>query len=283
MLHIDLPVSSDEQDGVQAAVVLGVVCDFCCVVSVCLFSDLMRWERLTSVSSPHDLSSRGNQTQLAHIDLDDGALGQHAELGVQRVLGVLLDADDGQLNGDAELGVRDVGLLVAQAHGPDEALVLDGAAGEAGADEGRLRDHALPALLGRLLARLDDAEHLLLGNALDLGQGHAEAGGLFVALLLDGAGEGFCVFLVGPVEQVLRQGFCAGLGGLGRLDVAFFVGADRLLHLDLLLATLLRVQLRPQAAVVLRLLAAIVALTRELLALALVVVQTLAVPGGVSR
>jgi hypothetical protein len=60
------------------------------------------------------------------------------------------------------------------------------------------------------------------------------------------------------------------------------VGADRLLHLDLLLAALLGVQLGAQAAVVLRLLAAIVALTRELLALALVVVQTLAVPGGVS-
>jgi hypothetical protein len=60
------------------------------------------------------------------------------------------------------------------------------------------------------------------------------------------------------------------------------VRPDCLLHLDLLLAALLGVQLRPQTAVVLRLLAAIVAFTRELLALALVVVQTLAVPGGVS-
>jgi hypothetical protein len=59
------------------------------------------------------------------------------------------------------------------------------------------------------------------------------------------------------------------------------VGADRLLHLDLLLATLLGVQLGPQTAVVLRLLGAIVALTRYALALALIVVEALTVPGGV--
>lgn len=174
----------------------------------------------------------------------------------------------------------DVCLFVAQAHGADEALVLDGAAGEAGADKGGLCDHALPALLGGFLARLDDAEHLLLADALDLGQRHAEARGLFVALLLDGARQGLGVLLVAAVQQVLRQGLGAGLGGLGRLDVALLVGADCLLHLDLLLAALLGVQLGAQAAVVLRLLAAIVALSRDPLALALVVVEALAVPAG---
>ena len=145
----------------------------------------------------------------------------------------------------------------------------------------KLGDHALPALLRRLLARLDDAEHLLLTDTLDLGQRDREPGGFLIALLLDCAGQGFGVLLVGAVEQVLRQGFGAGLGGLGGLDVAFFVGADGLLHLDLLLAAFLGVELCAQTAVVLCLLRSIVALTRYPLALALVVIQALAVPGGV--
>lgn len=235
--------------------------------SYCFFGGV-----LTSITTPHDLSTSRHQTQLRDVDLDDGTLGQHTKLCVQRVLGVLLDGDDGQLDGNAELGVGDVCLLVAQTHGADEALVLDRTTREPGTHEGGLGDHALPTLLGGLLARLDDAEHLLLADTLDLGQRNGEAGGLLVTLLLDGRGEGFGVLLVGAVQQVLRQGLGAGLCGLGRLEVALLVGADRLLHLDLLLAALLGVQLGAQAAVVLRLLAAIVALTRELLALALVVV-----------
>jgi hypothetical protein len=57
------------------------------------------------------------------------------------------------------------------------------------------------------------------------------------------------------------------------------VGPDCLLHLDLLFATLLGVELGAQAAVVLGLLGAIVAFTSDALALALVVVEALAVPG----
>jgi hypothetical protein len=56
------------------------------------------------------------------------------------------------------------------------------------------------------------------------------------------------------------------------------VGADRLLHLNLLLATLLGVQLRAQTAVVLRLLGAIVAFTRNALARTLIVIEALAMP-----
>jgi hypothetical protein len=58
------------------------------------------------------------------------------------------------------------------------------------------------------------------------------------------------------------------------------VGADRLLHLDLLLAALLGVEFGAQAAVVLRLLGAIVAFTGNALALALIVVEALTVPGA---
>jgi hypothetical protein len=56
------------------------------------------------------------------------------------------------------------------------------------------------------------------------------------------------------------------------------VRADRLLHLDLLLATLLGVQLCAQTAVVLRLLGAVMTFTRNALARTLIVVEALAVP-----
>lgn len=58
----------------------------------------------------------------------------------KRSLGVLLDTNDGQLNGDTELGMCDVGLLVTQSHGANEALVLDGSPREALTNKGRLGD-----------------------------------------------------------------------------------------------------------------------------------------------
>jgi hypothetical protein len=57
---------------------------------------------------------------------------------------------------------------------------------------------------------------------------------------------------------------------------------DGLAHLDLLRVALLGVQLGPQAAQVLRILALLVALARRLLARPLVVVQALAVELAVS-
>lgn len=111
--------------------------------------------------APHDLPPRRHDPQLADIDLDDGPLGQHPELRVQRVLRVFFDGDDGQLDGDAEFGVGDVGFFVAEAHGADEAFVFDGAAGEAGADEGGFGYHAFPA----------GVRMLVLGGTQDGGEG----------------------------------------------------------------------------------------------------------------
>jgi len=176
--------------------------------------------------------------------------------------------------------MRDVRLLISQTHGPNEALILDRSTREPWANKCRLSNHAFPALLRRLLSRLNHTEHLLLADTLDLGQRDGKAGGFLIALLLDGAGQGLCVLLVAAVEQVLRQGFGGGLGGFGGFDVALFVGADCLFHLDLLFAALLGVEFGAQAAVVLRLLGAIVAFTRDALALAFVVVEALAVPVG---
>lgn len=71
--------------------------------------------------------------------LDDGALGEDAELAVHLAIGVLLDADDFQLKGALELRVRDVRLGEAHPSGPDEALILWRLAGEALAYKRRLR------------------------------------------------------------------------------------------------------------------------------------------------
>lgn len=85
-------------------------------------------------SAPHHFPPRRHEPQFADVDFDDGPLGQHPQLRVQRVLGVFLDADDGELDGDGEFGVGDVGAFVPETHGADEALVFDGASGEVGAD-----------------------------------------------------------------------------------------------------------------------------------------------------
>lgn len=83
-----------QQHRIDTAVVLAVVGDL-------------------GVAAPGDLAAGGDQPELGHVDLDDGALAQDAQLRVQRLLRVLLDADDGQLQGDAQLGMCHVGLLVS--------------------------------------------------------------------------------------------------------------------------------------------------------------------------
>jgi len=171
----------------------------------------------------------------------------------------------------------DVRLLVPQSHGPDEAFVLDGSPREIGPDKRRLGDHALPRLLGNLLARLDDLEQLLLTDTLDLGDGYREARGLLGALALDLGRERLGCRRVRPVEEVRGHGV-GGLLFLGRaLDIALLVLLDLLAHLDLLVVALFGVELGPQAAQVLCILGLLVAFTGCLLARALFGVETLSV------
>ena len=92
------------------------------------------------------------------------------------------------LEGGLELRMGDVRLVEAQPARPDEALVLGRLAREPLPDERRLGDHSLPALL-HALARLHDAEHLVLRDGADFGQGHLPLAGLLLALLLNGVGE----------------------------------------------------------------------------------------------
>jgi hypothetical protein len=47
----------------------------------------------------------GGRTELRNIDLNNGTLGQNAELSVQWILRVLFHGEDGELDCDTELGV----------------------------------------------------------------------------------------------------------------------------------------------------------------------------------
>lgn len=228
------------------------------------------------VATPDNLSTSGDETEFADVDLDDGTLGQNTQLGVERVLGVLLDTDDGQLNGNAKLGVCDVGLLVTETHGSDEALVLGVASSKVGSDKGGLSDHALPGLLLDLLSGLDDGEHLLLADTTDLGQRDGELGRLLGSLVLDGAAESLGSRGVCTVQKVRGHGR-RGILLVRGLDVALLVRLNGLLHLDLLLVSLLLVQLSPETAQVLSILRGLVALTGGTLANSLFMIETAAV------
>ena len=140
-----------------------------------------------------------------------------------------------------------------------------------------LRQLHLPASLTTAETQHIHLEQLLLADAPDLGDGHGEAGGLFSPLILDLRAEGLGGCRVGAVEQVGGDGVGRLLLGGGALHVALLVLLDGLAHLDLLGVALLGVQLGPQAAQVLGILALLVALAGGLLAGTLVVVEALAV------
>jgi hypothetical protein len=129
----------------------------------------------------------------------------------------------------------------------------------------------------RLLARIDNLEHLLLTNPLHLGQRHRKLSRLLSPLILDRTGQRLGVGRLRPVKQVLGQGGLGRLVGRGGLDVLLLLGLDALAHLDLLGMPLLLVQLGPQAAQVLGILGLLVRFSGLLLADTLVVVESLTV------
>lgn len=161
--------------------------------------------------------------------------------------------------------MRHVGLLVTQTHGPDEALVLDGPPGELGPDKRWLCNHALPALLLRLCTRLDNLEHFILGDTLDLWQRHAELGRLFGALLLDGRGKRLGRVGRLAVEKVGGQRLGRWLRRRRRLELLRFVRLERLLELDLFGVPLFGVQFGAETRQVLGIFGDFVALTSNAL------------------
>lgn len=171
----------------------------------------------------------------------------------------------------------DIGLLVTQTHGANETLVLDGATSEVVSNESRLGDHTLPGLLVGLLSSVDNLEHFLLTDTLDLRQRNSEFGSLLITLILDGAGEGLRIGFLRSVEQVLGQRSLGRLIGCGRLDILLFLSLDALLHLNLLLVALLLVQLGPQTTQILRIVGLLVSLTGLTFAFTLIVIEALTV------
>lgn len=126
-----------------------------------------------------------------------------------------------------------------------------------------------------LLSGVDNLEHLLLTDTLNLGQGHSELSRLLSTLILNSTRQGLGVGGLGTVEQVLGQRGLGGLVGSGGLDVLLLLLFDALLHLNLLLVALLLVQLGPQTTQVLRIVRGLVRLTSLTLAHPLIVIQPL--------
>jgi len=139
-----------------------------------------------------------------------------------------------------------------------------------------------------LLSGVDNLEHLLLTDTLDLRQRDSELSSLLITLVLDSTGEGLGVGLLRAIEQVLGQRSLGRLVGSGGLDVLLLLGLDALLHLNLLLVAILLVQLGPQTTQVLGIVGLLVSFTSLALAHALIVVEALTmlllpalnVPGG---
>lgn len=98
--------------------------------------------------------------------------------------------------------MRDMRLLVSETHRTNEPLELGRPSREIGTNKCRLGNDTLPRLLGRLLSRLDDLEHLLLGDTPHLGQRHGELGRLLGPLVLDLGAERLGVGRGRTVEQV---------------------------------------------------------------------------------
>lgn len=120
---------------------------------------------------PHHLSRLRDEAQLAHIDLDDRALGDHPQRGEERRRGILLHAEYIKAEGRLELWMRDMGLLKSQPRRPNESLELGRFACITISHEGNLRDHSLPVLL-HPFARGDLPEHLVIGDRLHFGNWH---------------------------------------------------------------------------------------------------------------
>lgn len=79
------------------------------------------------VLAPDDLAACSDETELGDVHLDDGTLGDDAELGVHGRLRVLLDADDRQLEGRLQFGCERVKKRVNMTyarHGTLDALTV---------------------------------------------------------------------------------------------------------------------------------------------------------------
>jgi len=64
-----------------------------------------------SVFAPNSFSTGCGQAQISGVDLDDGALGDDVEAGLEFTLRILLDAQDVEAESGLQLWVCHVGFL----------------------------------------------------------------------------------------------------------------------------------------------------------------------------
>ena len=90
-------------------------------------------------------------------------------------------------------------------------------------NKSRLRNHPLPALLGGLLSRLHNLEHLLFCNTPHFRQWHTKFRSFLRSLVLDRTGQGLCIRRIRPIKQILGKWCAGGLIRGGGFDIPFFL------------------------------------------------------------
>ena len=163
--------------------------------------------------------------------------------------------------------------FIAESHGADEALVLYGPPREIRAHKRRLGDHPLPPLLLGLGTRLDDLEHLVLGDSLDARQRDREFRGFLLPLLLDRGRQRLGDVGLLAVEEVRRKRLRGGRGWSRGFHRLLLVRFERLAQLQLLGVPLLGVEFGSQPVQLLRIFRQLVRFASGLFALAFFVVE----------
>lgn len=244
---------SNEQNGIDASIILRVVGNL-------------------GILSPNNFARLCDQTQLRDVDLEHRSLRDDTQTGEHRRAGILLNSDNGQMEGGPEFRMRDMRLLHAQRHRPNESLKLGRLTGEILADKRDLRYHSLPGLPPGL-ARLQHLKHLGIGLGANLRNRHIPLARLFLSLLFDHIRKYFGARLDTTIQQIRGQRSILHLV-LRLLDLLLFVRMNLLLHLNLFIASLLVEDLGLDAAQLLGLLRPDLGRASFLLPFALLVIQT---------
>lgn len=153
-------------------------------------------------------------------------------------------------------GRTDESLIISRILALDRAthLELYGLSRESLPNKRRLVDHSLPAL-SLVFTRLDDFEHLLLGDTPNLGQRHGILGRPILSAVFDSRTKSLGILssatclehsahlLTLTIKQVRRESALLDRSIVFLLDISLVVRLQRLFHLDLLRVSLGMVKL----------------------------------------
>lgn len=127
----------------------------------------------------------------------------------------------------------DVGLLVPQRHRSDEPFHLHWFSCKALADECCFCHHSLPCLLFAL-SGTHDLEHLILRNSPHFRQWYSILGCLIFPLFLDSSRQCLRILLALTVKKVRGKSTVRNGARVFLFDIAFIVGLESFLELNLL-------------------------------------------------